>query len=342
MQLPKTHYEAAYQYLNSRGMLDFFSDLEKIYGSDPSYEGFATYIQDSLPNDVNTSQLMNYTNVWYHLFHVKHSGNKIYYVMPALAARLATTSLNIDTYFIKSPFKEIFVQIDPGLFSIRDIDGSQVPVTGFYVNFKEVGDSKMLRIMACALLKPTEQIPFNDTTFYFKVVFGSGKLNEQLDKYLQLNMYNRIEELEQFGGASNIEYVHDFISFVLNTLLYITSKNPDLIPQNPDNFCSRLDRVKSAGKKRKLFQKASRTTQHRIYVLGSKFRDTQNDLIGIKSAGGIGAWKLTQRILVTGYWRGQWYGSGKDGSKHQETIWVDGYEKGPEFADLVNSTYIVK
>jgi len=332
--LPRNHYEAVCEFLKRIRADEIFSMARSKCGRDPTYEEFIRSIiipENISPNE--EAQASNYANIYFHMYHMLESRDRLYYVTPNLAAKLAQTSLNIDSYFIRSPFREIFVQIDPGMFFIKDIDGSRVSVNGFYVYLKDFDSYKQLRIMACSLLKPIPEIHFNDSTFYFRFDIGPGKVMEQVKKIVAKYKKDP-DELDKFGAIKNIDYIEDFFSFVLNVLLYITSKKPDAQRQEM--------RLLTSKKKIRKLIKEGINTKRWITICGSNIKDNNTDVEDIKNAGGIGAWKLMSRVKVSGHWRAQWYGSDKDGSKHTDIIWINDYEKGPEFADMVNSSYVVK
>lgn len=336
----KTHYEYSYEFLNKAGGFKFFATLN--LDPDSSYADFVVECLKHFSVEDNESQWVNFLNIFFHLYHMKQSGEKIYYITPNLSARLAQTSINIDSYFLKSPFREIFVQIDPGLFFINDVDSSKVPVEGFYIYFRDFGTYKQLRIIACSLLKPVPGIPFNDSIFYFHIEFSPGKLKDQLKKYIETEIKSKKDKLERFDIYKNIDYMEEFISFVLNVLLYITSKNTDLTSIIPIDYAQRTKSLKSASKIRKLEQRAQKSTTHKIIVIGAGIQDKNNDIEKIQKAGGVGIWKLNHKIRVSGHWRIQWYGSEKDNTQHAESIWIDDYNKGPEFSELISPKFVVK
>jgi hypothetical protein len=191
--------------------------------------------------------------------------------------------------------------------------------------------------MACSLKKPSPERSFNETTFYFRLELYPGKVRDQVKKYLENKIKNDTEYLNKFGGIRNIDYFEDFAYFILNSLLYITSKNPDLSNYNPINVKSKLQGLKSSAKKRKLEQKASKVSSYRIIVVGDNIKNDANDFEAIQDRR---CGKLTVRVLVSGHWRAQWYGNDKD--RHTEIIWIEPYTKGPELADVINSRFVVK
>jgi len=338
----RTHYEQACRYLGKLRPGIFTPEMLQS-GQDPVYEDFCLNALNSIrSHSDNDAFVTNYLNIFFHLYHMKKSAEKVYYVTPELSARLAQTSINIDSYFLKSPFREIYVEIDPGLFYINDIGGLKVPVHGFYVYLKDFKEYKQIRVMACSLMKPTEEIPFNDANFYFHVEVYPGKLNEQLKRHMKTKVEPELKDLKRFDLSNNIDYLEDFTAFTFNVLLYITSKKPKLTNYEPVNFSKRIEGLKSASKKRKLAQRAKKASTHNIIVIGEGIQDKNNDMENIQKAGGIGLWKLQNKVRVSGHWRTQWYGSEKDGTRRKDQIFIDDYEKGPEFADMVSSKFVVK
>lgn len=337
----KTHYECAWTYLESIHTDTFTQEMLNT-GKDPTYEDFATSSLSALSHNGDVASIVNYLNIYFHIYQMRQSGEKIYYVTPDLSARLAQTTINIDTYFLKSPFREIFVQIDSGLFFINDTNETRVPVQGFYVYLRDFNKYKQIRVMATSLLKPTPLIPFNDANFYYHIEISPGKLYNQLQKYIENEVEPKKKSLKRFDLAKNIDHLEEFTAFVFNVLLYITSKNPDLTNYIPTDYNQRLKNLKSASKKRKLKQRAQKSTSHRIIIIGASIQDKNNDMEKIQKAGGIGNWKLKNKIRVSGHWRAQWYGSEKDNTRHAESIWIDDYDKGPEFSETVTSKFIVK
>jgi len=336
--LPKTHYERASSYLVENNMFGLIDQAIRQVGPDPTYEQFALVFKDQL-DSIQTKReqylYSNYLNIFFHILHMKTSGEKIYYVTPSLVAKLTCSEANIDSFFLRSPFREIFVQIDPGFFYIRDIDSKRVPVHGFYVHLREDQGKKFLRVMASSLLEPTPEIPFNDSTFYFKMEIGPGSLIEEIKKF-----QNNIIGQQHIDPQNNLEYMKDFSTFVFNTLLYLTSKNADIVTKEPEKLADKLASLKSTGKKRKLQKRMDKVSSYRVFMVGSNI--VFNDLSDIKKYGSIGSWKLNKQIRVSGHFREQWYGSEKDGTRHQELIWIDSFIKGPEIADVMNKKIIVK
>jgi len=334
-ELAKSHYEYFSEYLKNTKVTEILqkSGLD----SDPTYEEFfRTLYPTGLPDEVRAPAVYE-ANILFHAYHMRSSGERLYYITENLASRLANTSINVDTYFLKSPFREIFVQIDPGLFSVIDLDGTKNPVVGFYVYLREISGVKQLRIIACAILKPTPDIPFNDSVFYYRLNLGPGKIHDEVDNYFKNQIQFNRDDLERYKGKMNVDYLQDFTSFVINVLLYLTSKNPDIIKQLPVYYNRMLENIKNPVKRRKLVKRMDKAPKLPIFVAGSSIKDDRNTQ-AISRYGSVGKWKLSHQQKVSGHWREQWYGSAKDSTRHQEVIWIEDYIRGPDAGDVISKT----
>ena len=246
--IPKTHYEVC----RSNVEKESFQLIGKCNndlpcGDDPTYEDMYRNIvpEESMKNRMYSSFIMSEFQLYFHLYHMYKSNEKIYYVTPNLASRLARTKLNVDTTLIKSPFREIFIQIDPGLFHILDAHSNGIkaerPVHGFYINYREIDGVKEVRVMAVSLINSVDRL---DATQYFKLVLEPGKAIDVVDKFVEKSTKEQEEMLKLFGGASNIQFVREFTSFIFNVLLYTTSKDPDVIAPLPPDFSIKMGSLK--------------------------------------------------------------------------------------------------
>jgi hypothetical protein len=338
----KTHYEYVIEYLKSINP-DVFRQEKLHFGKDPTYKEYCAAISNLIVKNNLTEITKNYYyNLFFHLYHMQNCGEQIYYITPELSARLVQTYCNSDVYFLRSPFREIFVQIDPGLFYINNLEKSKTPVIGFYIYIRDINGKKHIRVMASALLKPTTELPFRDTGFYFHMEMDFTKIQDELQIYIKNEVNRKKVKFKEYNFYKDVDHIEEFATFVFNTLLYITSKDPDIIEYKPFNFEKKLKNLKSKNKKRKIEQQKENATAKKIIILGTHIKDKNKDILNIKKAGGVGAWKLKHKINVPAHWRTQWYGSKKEGTQHCENIWINSYEKGPEYADVITSKHIVK
>lgn len=345
-RIPKSHYELVKGYFNTlqpRYLETIREDVESITGPDPTYTQFVTTQMNTseIPLDMQRDAALH-CNVHYHLVQTLIHGERHYYIEKPLAIMLSQTEPNAEGLLLRSPHTEIFVQIPTGLFRITDTTGDPVPVCGFYVHCRDRDTIQELRIMAVSLLPATDKIPFNDSNFYIQLSIGPGNIGDQIREYIKNCSKNREEELKLFGGAANIEHAEEFLLFVSNVLLYITSRDPDLLSITPTDLWTRQASLKSVRKLRKLERKASRETSYTTIVAGSRLLPIPKETLELEQAGSIGAWKLTKKVRVSGHWRAQWYGSEKESTRRQENLWIKPYDKGPDMAELMNKKYVVK
>ena len=352
--IQKTHYEMTRDLIDKQKLFveqnfqSFINTTETFCGKYPSYPEFILspslkYLGElGKKHPEHTAELTVVANVLFHIYSLYQHHERIYYISPKLAINLARTEVNIDTYFLKSPFPEIYVQIDPGLFFLIDpLDGKEQPVRAFYINYSEKDDIKYLRIMVAALRSNYSELSTaNDNAiFYFKVELEPGKIKDSIERYLA-SMHSRKDELKKYGGMFNIDHLKELFYFVFNALLYITSRNADVINQLPFDFQKAVGGLRNNGKIRKMLQRQAKTSEKPILVVGSQVLSPYS-YEQVKNSGGVGKWKLEKKIYVSGHWKTQWYGSEKDNSRHPEIIYIEPYEKGPELAEVIDRKYQV-
>jgi len=332
----KTHYEAAYAYLKNTIEIDEFVHKGRI--THPGGMDFAELqiaIKEMWPR-VQTLPIKifaYYSNVLFHLYQMKYHEEKVYVVTQQLAQQLADTSLNVNCRYLKSPFKEIFIQIDKGLFQIFDVQTlKEVDVEGIYVYLNEDGIHREIRIMAASLLKSNEQYPFNDSIFYFRFYMDEGdKIKDKVDKYLEDPAIWSNINTKKCDGGINKKYIATLSNFVFNTLLYVTSKDADIQAMLP----FRPTGLKKARKQKKEQAKIARTSALPYILVGGNVKQSCEQVVSISK------WKLQHRVYVEGYWRIQWYGSIKNDTRNAQTIWIAPYHKGPELAEVINKVHLI-
>lgn len=355
MVIQKSHYEIVVELFHKSFPFSEYTYEEFLHstfdwcGKDPTYEQFVTspFLRELAlaANEPGAkTHLTTLANIMYHIYLMYQHHERLYYISPNLAVNLAHTELNIDTRFLKSPFPEIYIQIDPGLFYITDpaTPDRDSPVRGFYVNTREVDGQTQVRIAVCALGTNYSEISKtnDDSIFYFKIFLGPGKVKDEVRKYILENVQSKADELIEYGGHYNLTRMEDLFFFVFNCLMYMTSKDTDIINQLPFDFQKTISGLKNKGKIRKMMKRQSRSSGLPILVVGSRELCPYKPE-DVKNAGGVGKWKLEKRVYVSGHWRIQWYGSEKDNSRHYETIFIKPYVKGPELAKVIQQKYQV-
>lgn len=341
MLIAKTHYESTIETINKTGLLYGYKDFDdfckkalEVCGQNPTYEQFChlDLIQKSNKTSGDLATKSVFSNVLYHLYSLRQHHCRVYYISPNLAMNLARTDINIDTHFFRTPFPEIYIQIDSGLYFIKDPLKPTInqPVKGFYVNYRE---ENLVRIMVVAFSEGIQ----NDAVFYFKIPLKPGKIKDQLKNYIEHLETTRKEELRLSRGLDNMDSFEELFMFVFNCLLYITSKDADIIRQLPELS---VGNKKSKAKIQKTLKRQERCSGLPIFIVGPKTASAYS-LEQVRKCGGVGKWKLDQRLYVSGHWRTQWYGSEKDGSRKAEVIFIAPYEKGPELTEVLNKNFVV-
>ena len=342
--IQKTHYEAVLNFLkNYPNMLfdKFFNEYDSLTFANFSdfFYKHARFNNVSIQRD--DPRIIYQSNVMYHLVAMKKYHEKIFYITPKLAIDLANTNLTIDSRFLIAPFEQIYLKLDTKLFMIIDIANNKpVFIDGIYVNFKQYHTGKKeIRIMAVSLLKPTNQFPFNDSVFYFKIELNeNGNLEQQIDSYIKKIMFKE-NELEKYRGAINVKYIYEISKFVFNSLLYITSKNANLTTiDNPLAELELQQQLKKNKKQKKIQRKINSKASLPYIIVGQNLIHSMDKQIR-ESKKGVFDYKLDHRIYVIGHWRLQWYGNNKN--KYQKQIQIEPYYKGPEMADVINKNYKV-
>lgn len=359
--LQKTHYEAVLEFLKDypKELFDnFFSEYDSLTFTNFSdffynHSRFSSRLNGLLmesslltkssfdPIQRDDPQIVYESNVMFHLVAMKKYHEKIYYITPKLAIDLANTNLTIDSRFLISPFEQIYLKLDSDLFMITDVENNEpVYIDGVYVNFKQYPTGKKeIRMMAVSLLEPTEKYPFNDSVFYFRIELNDeGNLEQQIDAYIENTMFNE-EELNRYRGNINIKYLSNISKFVFNVLLYITSKNANLVKNDSPLAQLELELQRKKKKKAKILQRKINLSASLPYIVVGQDLEHNMDKQIRSSKKGVFENKLDHRVYVSGHWRTQWYGSGEE--KYQKQIQIEPYYKGPEMADVIKRKYKV-
>jgi len=123
----------------------------------------------------------------------------------------------------------------------------------------------------------------------------------------------------------------------INALLYINSVNADI----REEWLYKDTAARMKGKK----GKSRRDMKRRLHAGGKVFRVGHYIHIPQVSDGNRGSHqggRVSVRFLVRGHWHTYWTGSNRLGNKKHVLKWLTPYWKGPETADVVHGTYVVK
>lgn len=146
--------------------------------------------------------------------------------------------------------------------------------------------------------------------------------------------------------SSSSLFYNDALSFfrlILNSILYITSNNPDItqVLSKRNTAIKSSEKIRSQVKSKKAKQQAKKLSELDYHLVG---KDVGQIIINkdIKSSDTTqknNNIEYAVRFLVRGHWRNQACGSELT---DRRLVWIKPYYKGPEMADLINRPYIAK
>lgn len=280
-------------------------------------------------------------------------GKKIFRPTPELVHMLIDTTLkDVDTFFVQSPFKCIFIAIPK---EVKLMNPFNIPIDGLYIavynkediryegfsekyqEYKNYENSKNVVICAVSDLVLHPEDP-RETMYYWNMALKEGDLFEQVNTIL--NFYDLEYKKNTKEGCDeryNRTFLENILSFSINTLLYINSK---------DTTSFKIERPKKANienlKNKSKIKKAEKRTQIPYYPIGENIviDHSYKNVIALYDKDKaqpqrtlIGQW------VVRGHWRNQAHGKE---FKERKLIWIQPYIKGEEFAEVIEKSYVVK
>lgn len=295
------------------------------------------------------------------------AGKKTFFITNQLSQLLIHTEINVPSSEIHLPFfscqflftdKEVIdtyyamdMKENPNL----EIDYS-APISVFatlYEKTKYKNGREML------LYSWHGKLPHGKISLQIRRLFLGNDWN--LEQSLQTEWSNFIENRNLTGYVQNplskrqitdsSDFYTDGLSFyrlVLNTILYINSKDADIeVGKNEyKKLNKQLQNEKSFLKKEKINQELSKTSRLDYQVVGSKICPIiiQKGNVESDSNEKIEEYfkldrKILHKFMVRGHWRNQRYGTGLTETK---LIWIKPYIKGNDLAEIINKPYFVK
>lgn len=331
-RFPITHYEVMKK--NVPVFWDFIEFIRKEIGDQPvDFNIFARWMEKNntflgLVEKYGADYVQLFARQVYHSWMMQCCGEKIYYMSREVCDLINNTNLTIDAEFIEAPFQQIYIYTDQEELILSDARDS-APMKGLYLSLKkEMDGKKFIRFIATS---SSDRI-FNKTDVNYFATFEipeHGKLediaNNEINKYMENNtVFNKV----------NMVMLKRMFIFCVNSLLYIGCRNIDLINFTPANIEEELARKKSASKKAKLERQIGKYNQYPYIIIQLK---RQYNTDGTVCEGK----KLDHQVMVSGYWRGQWYGP-RDGERKKEVIRIQSYVKGLGLKETESKKFIVK
>ena len=279
------------------------------------------------------------------------SGKKVFRPTVDLVHMLIDTSIkNIDTYFIQSPFKCIFISIPK---EVKLMNPFNIPIDGLYIavfnkedihyegfsekyhEYEKYENSKNLVICSISDMVISPNDP-RETMHYWNIALKDGDLHEQISPLL--DAYDKEYHKKDFESCNkdyDRTFLENILSFCLNSLLYINSKDPSEFKLETTK--KDISNIKNKAK----IRQASKRTRLPFYHLGGNITidHSYKNVINMYDRETVQHRKLVGKWVVRGHWRNQAHGKE---SKERKLIWIQPFVKGEEFAEVIEKGYVVK
>jgi len=333
---------------------------------------------DTASKEMAVSQVVFHFSLAYHEIH----GKPVYAPSRGLSEALIYTEFrDVPASMFKLPHDALYIEIplDSGLYVPNEQSGLHT-LRGIYItkrsalpldweakegNARPLWGSQVLLIGNPKEASGPQVALINDALLHFHLYASEGETLGQVIARTAESVRNW-EELEQsFSGerlklspdmrvTDNNEYQEALVEwredgfsrvlrFVVNTLLYITLPDAELVEQFVDPNLDRLiekahNAPKGSAKRAKLHAEVAKANKQKITVLGSSVKIDRSHLKDAgNGAGGAGTGrKLAVQYIRRGHWRNQPYGPGRTLQRLQ---WIRPTAVGPKDAPLKKITY---
>jgi hypothetical protein len=284
------------------------------------------------------------------------SKKKIYRLEEGITAKLLHTKIKkVDTHFIKSPHKSIFLSLPynndlmipnmhTGLHKVKGIyvlvddldadhdikvvaypeDDPKLPATAALERLS-TENTKLVRILAIGEPKPQESFlgEKDDATYFATFFLKPGDVFPQIESHIK-------KYLISTSGMNEEHYLRELYKFVLNSLLYITSGPAD-INLIRAKFAS-AGKAKGKSKKKAIQSKNAGVSKIDQWSVGGSIRLSKGFQEAYQNSKPGKFTMNCPKWLVSGHWRNQAYGPEMSLRK---VMWIEPYEKGQSIADQI-------
>lgn len=284
-------------------------------------------------------------------------GKKTFHISSNLVEHLAQTNLEVDSGFVRPPFETCLFMYSSetairAFYAINEhhekIDLT-TPISVFVHSLPaKEGTRKIL--FACWHSNHKKSYSFVKRELLIRDGWSVSKTlkTDWGDIYSENGEPEEVTFNESFFGKKEDDKVFYekglmFFRILINTILYLSSNEPDII-QNLSNFSeleNKLSVSKAKSKIKKWKKQIAQTSKLNYSEVGENLppiiveRKTNET-----SSSGLGKGNtIEKRFIVRGHWRNQSCGINQQSRK---IIWIKPYYKGLEMAELINKQYIVK
>lgn len=299
-----------------------------------AHTGRVTTIVGPLMEYMGSGPTMNEVLMAYHILSHQHLNGPTYEVTGSLAKQLCDTELRgVYTDEIRLPFPAIYLDLPPtDGFEVNNPDTGIHRICGIYVTEDRGGETPILRVYVVGEPKGTAGGLPDDATLYYNLDLDPGTLAEDSFRKAEARAKTAGVLQDVYGGAQ----WHSIYSWVLNVVLYLTWGEPGedwMANKEARDLWNRIQRLPKGSKKRKkLNDRFHKLDPQRRIVLGRgiKYDRPEGHKIGQK---------IATTFRVSGHWKRQHYGKGKQEVKR---IFIEPYWKGTGDTVLTPRQYTVK
>lgn len=351
----------------SRYFEDYLADVIERITDDMKLRLYSMGITDSIEAE-NYIRQFHSSSEFKKLLYAKHSdyltltnfelfGKKTFHVSSNLVEHLAHTNLEVDSELLRLPFDScLFVfgaKTAVNAFHAFEDDGSFVdintPISVFAHSLPaEEGERKIL--FACWHANHKRSYSFVKRELLIR---KSWNIDQTLktdwdDIYSETGEPDVVTINEVIFGKKGEDKVFYekglmFFRILINTILYLSSSQPDLIGKlSPhDDLNAKLFSLKSKAKIKKVKKQIAETSQLDYMEVGENLPPIVVDKNQVSKTRGksVNPTISGKRFIVRGHWRNQVCG---ENQLERKLTWIKPYYKGPEMAELVNKQYVVK
>ena len=306
--------------------------------------------KDMKLTDTKEDERARFWDIYMPYMFYKH-GKKLFRPTKELIHMLIDTEIkNLDAFFVKSPFKSIYITIPN---DVKVMNPFNLPVNGLYIvlyekedidyegfseefqEYKNYEHSKSLIVCAISdiILPPTDP---RETMYYWNLALREGDLSNQVNTLL--NKYDEDYTSQQYSKCKetyNRTFLENILFFCINFLLYINAKN-DFKYVNKEKSSN-----KKQPKSKSKIKKAQKKSSLPYYEIGTDIviEHSYKKVINLYDKSATEKRRLTGRWVVRGHWRNQAHGQA---FSERKLKWIQPYIKGEDLSEIIDKQYIVK
>ena len=286
-------------------------------------------------------------------------GKKSFHISSNLVEHLSQTNLEVDSELLRMPFDScLFVygsKTAIRAFHAFDIHEEVIdystPISVFAHSRPAEGGEKKI-VFACWHANHKHSYSFVKRELLIRKNWSITQiLKTDWDDIYSYSETNEPEEVpiselvlgKKNGDAIFYEKGLMFFRILINTILYLSSNQPDIVTRFSPylNLQNRLKSLKSKSKINKITKQLAQSSQLDYSEVGGNLSPIIVDKIPSfgSSSSQVFVGKFVKRFIVRGHWRNQPCGHNRS---EKTLVWIKPYYKGPEMAELVNKPYLVK